>query len=232
MHRRALIALAAALPALPALAQSQRGRAPRQEAAPPPLGGAEIAEPERTQALARVEAYLNGLRTLKARFLQTAQNGQTAQGTAWIARPGRMRFDYDPPVPLLLVASYGQFILYDRDLRSPSTVPTSATPLGVLLQENFRFANAITVTSVIRDGGGGFLRVTLFRTAQPSEGRLTLVLQENPMELRQWVVLDAQGRQTRVTLSAIEVGGRFDDRIFAFNNPTFFEPGGFGQPQR
>lgn len=230
MHRRALIALAAALPALPALAQSQRGRAPRQEAPPPPLGGAEVAEPERAQILARVEAYLNGLRTLKARFLQTAQNGQTALGTAWIARPGRMRFDYDPPVPLLLVASYGQFILYDRELRSPSTVPTSATPLGVLLQENFRFANAITVTSVIRDGG--FLRVTLFRNSEPGEGRLTLVLQENPMELRQWVVLDAQGRQTRVTLSAIEVGGRFDDRIFAFNNPTFFEPGGFGQPQR
>jgi outer membrane lipoprotein-sorting protein len=230
MHRRALIALAAALPALPALAQSQRGRPPRQEAAPPPLGGAEVAEPERAQILARVEAYLNGLRTLKARFLQTAQNGQTAQGTAWIARPGRMRFDYDPPVPLLLVASYGQFILYDRELRSPSTVPTSATPLGVLLQENFRFANAITVTSVIRDGG--FLRVTLFRNSQPGEGRLTLVLQENPMELRQWVVLDAQGRQTRVTLSAIEIGGRFDDRIFAFNNPTFFEPGGFGAPMR
>lgn len=228
MHRRTLIALAAALPAVPALAQTQRGRPPRQE--PPPLGGVEVPEPERAQLLAQVEAYLNALRTLKARFLQTAQNGQTAQGTAWIARPGRMRFDYDPPVPLLLVASYGQFILYDRELRSPSTVPTSATPLGVLLQENFRFANAITVTSVTRDGG--FLRVTLFRTAQPSEGRLTLILQESPMELRQWMVLDAQGRQTRVTLSGIEVGGRFDDRIFAFNNPTFFEPGGFGAPQR
>ncbi|HEY4251695.1 MAG TPA: outer membrane lipoprotein carrier protein LolA [Roseomonas sp.] len=228
MHRRALIALAAALPAVPALAQSPRGRPPRQE--PPPLGGAELPEPERGQVLARVETYLNALRSLKARFLQTAQNGQTAQGTAWIARPGRMRFDYDPPVPLLLVASYGQFILYDRELRSPSTVPTSATPLGMLLQENFRFANAITVTSVMREGG--LLRVTLFRSSQPNEGRLTLVLQESPMELRQWVVLDAQGRQTRVTLSSIEFGGRFDDRIFAFNNPTFFEPGGFGEPQR
>jgi outer membrane lipoprotein-sorting protein len=230
MQRRALIALAAALPASSAFAQSQRGRPQRAEPPPAPLGGAELPEAERAQVLARVEAYLNGLRTLKARFVQTAQNGQTAQGTAWIARPGRMRFDYDPPVPLLLVASYGQFILYDRELRSPSTVPTSATPLGVLLVENFRFSNAITVTSVMRDGAT--IRVTLFRTAQPGEGRLTLVFQESPMELRQWVVLDGQGRQTRVTLSDIEVGGRFDDRIFAFNNPTFFEPGGFGAPQR
>jgi outer membrane lipoprotein-sorting protein len=171
--------------------------------------------------LARVEAYLNGLRTLRARFLQIAQNGASAEGDAFIYRPGRMRFDYDPPEPLLLVASGGQFLLYDRQMRSPSTVPVSSTPLSVLLQPTIRLSGDVTVTRVER--AGGFLRVTLHRTANPGEGRLTLVLQEEPMELRQWLVVDAQARETRVTLSAIETGMRLDTRLFDFNDPRFFE---------
>src|SRR5579859_35045 len=65
--------------------------------------------------LARIEAYLNGLHTLKARFLQVAPDGATSQGTAWLQRPGRMRFQYEPPSPLLLVAGHGLFVFYDRE---------------------------------------------------------------------------------------------------------------------
>lgn len=213
MQRRRLILAATALLPLPALAQ-QRGAAP----AP----AAQLTDRDRAD-LARVEAYLNGLRTLKARFLQIAQNGRSAEGTAWIWRPGRMRFEYDPPEPLLLIAWQGQFLMYDRELRQPTTVPVGTTPLGILLRENLRLSGDVTVTGVERSGG--FLRVTLYRTENPSEGRLTLIFQPDPVELRQWAVLDAQGRQTRVSLSQIEVGGRFDPRIFEFNDPRFFEQG-------
>ncbi|GGG31687.1 outer-membrane lipoprotein carrier protein [Caldovatus sediminis] len=191
-------------------------------AVPPPAAAQATALSERDRAdLARIEAYLNGLTTLRARFLQIAQNGATAEGTAWIWRPGRMRFEYDPPEPLLLVASHGQFLLYDRELRQPSTVPVSQTPLAFLLRENLRLSGDVTVTRVER--GGGFLRVTLHRTAAPAEGRLTLVFQEDPIELRQWAVVDAQARETRVSLSRIETGVRIDPRIFEFNDPRFFE---------
>ncbi len=211
MQRRRLILAATALLPLPALAQ-QRGGPP----------AAQLTDRDRAD-LARVEAYLNSLRTLKARFLQIAYNGRTAEGTAWIWRPGRMRFEYDPPEPLLLIAWQGQFLMYDRELRQPTTVPVGTTPLGILLRENLRLSGDVTVTGVERSGG--FLRVTLYRTENPSEGRLTLIFQPDPIELRQWAVLDAQGRQTRVTLSQIEVGGRFDPRIFEFNDPRFFEQG-------
>jgi outer membrane lipoprotein-sorting protein len=232
MDRRHLpaLALAFAWPAARAVAQPlpPRGAAPPPPGAAPPGGtaGAPPATPatltERDRAdLGRIEAYMNGLATLKARFLQIAQNGATAQGTAWIVRPGRMRFEYDPPEPLLLVANAGQFFYYDRVLREPTTLPVSSTPLGLLLRANLRFAGDITVTRVERVGG--LLRVTLFRTAEPGEGRLTLVFAENPMELRQWAVLDGQGRETRVTLTQIESGGRFPDMLFTFNDPRFRE---------
>jgi outer membrane lipoprotein-sorting protein len=172
-------------------------------------------------ALARVEAYLNGLTTLRARFLQVAQNGATAEGTAWISRPGRMRFDYDPPEPVLLVASAGQVLMYDRELKQPTTMPVSSTPLGLLLRERIALSGDITVSAMGRQGG--FLSVTLHRTGAPAEGRLTLMFSENPMELRQWSVVDAQGRETRVTLYQPETGIRIDNRLFDFNDPRFLE---------
>lgn len=169
----------------------------------------------------RVEAYLNGLTTLRARFLQVAQNGASAQGTAWIFRPGRMRFDYDPPEPMLLVASGGQVLMYDRELRQPTTVPASSTPLGLLLRPEIRLSGDITVTATARQGG--FVQVTMHRTGQRAEGELTLVFQENPMQLRQWSVLDAQGRETRVTLYEPDTTTRPDPRLFDFNDPRFLE---------
>lgn len=172
-------------------------------------------------ALARVEAYLNGLRTLRARFLQVAQNGVSAQGTALISRPGRMRFDYDPPEPLLLVAAGGQVLMYDRELRQPTAVPASSTPLGVLLRPQIRLSGDITVFGTERSGG--FLRIGLYRTEAPAEGRLILAFAEDPLELRQWTVLDAQGRETRVTLYEVESGMTLDNRLFDFNDPRFFE---------
>jgi outer membrane lipoprotein-sorting protein len=186
-----------------------------------PLATAARAQGIDRAALARVEAYLNALRTLRARFLQVAHNGASAQGTAWIWRPGRMRFDYDPPEPLLLVASGGQVLMYDRQLRTPTTVPASTTPLGLLLREEIRLAGDITVTGLERRAG--FLHLGLFRTGAAAEGRLTLTFEENPMTLRQWTVLDSQQRETRVTLYEVDTIARPDPRMFDFNDPRFLE---------
>jgi outer membrane lipoprotein-sorting protein len=220
MNRRLLLLAPAALLASPALAQ---------RAAPPPAQGGAVLNAQDRADLARVEAYLNGLTTLRARFLQIAQSGAAAEGTAWISRPGRMRFEYDPPEPLLLVANAGQFLMYDRELRAPTTVLISQTPLGIILRERVRLSGDVTVTGIERSGG--FLRVTLYRTSEPNEGRLTLVFNPDPLELRQWAVLDAQRRETRVSLYRIETGLRFPASLFQFNDPRFFEPGGMGAPQ-
>ncbi len=176
--------------------------------------------------VAAAEAYLNRRTTLRARFLQIAQNGAAAEGWAYISRPGRMRFDYDPPDPLLLVADGSQFLLYDRELKAPTVLPTGATPLGLLLRPEIRLADDVTISRIERETG--FLRISLFRTRDPREGSLTLVFQTEPMELRQWAVLDGQGRETRVTLTQIETGIPLEIRIFRFNDPRFFEPGGAG----
>jgi outer membrane lipoprotein-sorting protein len=172
--------------------------------------------------LSRIETYLDSLKTLKAHFLQVAPNGAIARGTAWLERPGRMRFQYDPPSPLLLVAGHGLVVFHDKSLNQTSNIPLSQTPLGILLADQVRLTGDVTVTGMQRLPGQ--LEVSLVRTASPGDGTLSLIFADNPLALRQWTVLDAQRQETRVTLYNVEMGGKFDQKLFEFIDPRFFQP--------
>ena len=172
--------------------------------------------------LARIEASLDSLRTLKAHFLQVAPNGATSQGTAWLDRPGRMRFQYDPPSPLLLVAGHGLVVFHDKSLNQTTNIPISKTQLGILLADKVHLSGDVTVTGMQRLPGQ--IQVSLVRTASPGDGTLTLIFADNPLTLRQWTVLDAQRQETRVTLYNVETGGKFDAKLFEFIDPRFFQP--------
>lgn len=166
--------------------------------------------------IARIEAYLNGLKTLKARFLQVAPDGGISNGTAWVSRPGRLRFEYDPPAPFLLVAGQTGLIFHDSSLRQTSNIPLSRTPLGILLAERATLSGDVTITGIERLPGQ--IHVGLVRTASPGDGALVLIFADNPLALRQWTVIDAQRKETRVTLSNIQVGGQFDPKLFHFRD--------------
>jgi outer membrane lipoprotein-sorting protein len=206
MNRRTLLLLAPALLA-PTIADAQ----PRFEPSPQ----------DRTD-LGRIENYLDTLRTLKAAFLQVAPNGAIARGTAWLERPGRMRFQYDPPSPLLLVAGHGLVVFHDKQLNQTSNIPLSSTPLGILLAEQVKLQGNVTVTGMERLPGQ--IQVSLVRTSSPGDGTLTLIFADNPLTLRQWTVLDAQRKETRVTLYNVELGGKFDPKLFEFIDPRAFNP--------
>lgn len=168
--------------------------------------------------LARVQAYLDGLKTLKARFLQVGPQGDVSEGTAWIERPGRLRFEYDPPSPFLLVAGYGVGYFHDRKLGQTSNFPLSATPLGILLADHVTLAGQVTATEVIRDPGQ--LQIALIRTGKAADGSLTLVFADNPLQLRQWTLEDAQHQRTSVSLTDVTLGGKFDPALFEFDQRT------------
>jgi outer membrane lipoprotein-sorting protein len=215
MHRRHL--LAHALPAASVLLSARR-------AASQPAG-AVLSDQDRAD-FARIETLLNATRSLKARFLQVAPNGSTAGGTAWLERPGRMRFQYDPPSPLLLVAGHGLVVFHDSQLDQTSNIPLGQTPLGILLADRIRLSGDVTVLALRRLPGE--IAVTVTRTASPGEGSLTLTFVDNPLALRQWSVLDAQRQETRVTLFDVQLGGNFDPKLFEFVDPRFLRGQGGG----
>lgn len=208
MKRRSLLAAGLLLP-LPALAQTRAPAAPTPR--PAALGAQDRAD------IARIEGYLNGLRTLQARFLQVAPDGQVTEGKAWIQRPGRMRFEYDPPSPLLLVAGGGNGMFYDKTLQQVSYFPLGSSPLGILLSDNLKLAGEVTVSAVERLPGQ--IHVVLYRTASPGDGSLTLVFADQPLSLRQWMITDPQQRETTVSLFNTSLGGTFDQKLFETADP-------------
>ena len=208
MKRRSFLSLLPALaaPALPSVAHAQL-------AASPPRSARDQSD------IARIESYLNGIHTLKARFLQVDGNGNSIGGDVWMQRPGRMRFEYDPPDRMLLVAGPGLLVYYDPAVRQTSNLFLSNTPLGLLLEDNLRLGGAVTVTGLAR--AKGQIQVTLVRTATPRDGTITLIFATDPLTLRSWVIRDAQGRQTQVSLYNVVYGGSFPQSLFTFVGPQF-----------
>jgi outer membrane lipoprotein-sorting protein len=174
--------------------------------------------------LTQVQNYLNSLTALTASFLQVAADGSTRTGKAWIQRPGKMRFEYDPPDPQLLVAGFGLLVYHDPELDQTTNIPLSATPLGILLANHVVLTGGVTVTNIERDPGED--QITLIRTGKANEGSLTLVFGTAPLELRQWIVTDAQAKQTRVSLYDVTPGGPFPDSLFTYQGSSPIQSGG------
>lgn len=175
------------------------------------------------EPIARVEAYLNALDTLRSSFVQINPDGAEVTGELYYARPDKMRLEYDPPSNVLIIANQWQVIYHDRRLKQVSHLLTGSTPLGFLLEDDVRLSGDVTVTDL--EEAGGELRVTLVQTDEPDQGSITLVFAEQPMELRRWTVVDAQGLPTHVLLGGVETGVALDDELFVFHNPRF-DPAG------
>jgi len=168
--------------------------------------------------IGRIEGNLNGLTTLKAHFMQVAGDGGISQGTAWLERPGRMRFQYDPPAPFLLIAAHGVLTFHDSALQQTTNIGLGRTPLGILLAEHVDLSGrGVTVTAIQRLPGQ--IQLTLVRADSPGDGSLTLIFADPPLTLRQWTVVDAQRRETHVTLYNVQLGGSFDPQLFEQISP-------------
>ncbi len=165
----------------------------------------------------RIEAYLNGITTLRADFLQVNHDGSISEGVLSIARPGRMRIEYAPPLQIEIVTD-GEWITYiDRELGQISQAPLNGTHAELFVKENIRLDESLKVIAIEPDAAA--VRVTLARRNEPGEGTLTLVFSDRPLDLRQWIVKDPQGLITRVTLMNVEFGVELDPALFAAPAP-------------
>ena len=171
--------------------------------------------------VADVERYLNGIDTLEARFSQIAPNGELATGKVYIQRPGRLRFDYDPPSQIRLVAPGDwRLVFYDASIQQVNVIPISQTPLGILLDSEIALDADVEVTDIQR--AGDELALTLVRKDADDQGSVTLVFGERPLALRRWTVVDPQGLVTHILLENVETGGALDPELFRWRDPEIF----------
>jgi outer membrane lipoprotein-sorting protein len=204
--RRALLAagLALTLLALPVAA--------RADALPQPA----VLTAQDQADLQRIAAYLNSIGTMTARFHQYSANGGTAKGWLWMERPGRMRFQYDPPTPILLLADRFYVYYVDTQLAEMSKVGLKFTPAWFLLRVPISF-NDLIVTRFER--GDNSLRITVVDPNALDNGSLTMNFSDNPLALQQWTIVDQQHHVTTVSLSQQQFGMALDPNLFVYRNP-------------
>ena len=163
---------------------------------------------------ARAQTYMNTMRSVRGRFAETGPRGQRSSGAFYLRRPGRMRFEYDAPSRLVVVAD-GTFIhRWDPRLEAYQRVPTNQTPLSLLLGESASFSSryiSIDDVSATTDG----CQIRLRDNRRPRDGSLTLVFGGSPYRLREWTVRDAQGAATRVQLATISAAEGLANSLFS-----------------
>jgi outer membrane lipoprotein-sorting protein len=172
--------------------------------------------PDQSAAVRRAVRYLNDISTLKARFIQISSNGAYAEGDVIIQRPGRMRFEYDPPHPVLIIANGLSLLFYDREIKQASFLPLWETPLWFLIRKEVTLSEGIMVSAVEQSPGA--LRITITDKDLSETGSVTLVFSDRPLALKKWEITDAQGILTQVSLINPRYGIEVDPLAFDYSD--------------
>lgn len=170
-------------------------------------------------SLSAISAYLNDLQAAQTTFTQISDDGTLSTGKLYLHRPGRMRFEYDPPNGATVVAGAGAVVIHDpKSNQPPESYPLKKTPLSIILDRNVDLGRANMVV------GHGFDGTSTVVTAQdpenPDQGSIDMMFTDNPVELRKWVINDSSGGQTTVILGALETGLTLSGSLFSTMSAT------------
>jgi outer membrane lipoprotein-sorting protein len=183
-------------------------------AASPPAAAA--LSPRDLDDLRRITAYLNTIHTMTARFRHSSAGGGTVTGSLWMARPGRMRFEYDPPSPILLLADRFYVYFVDKQLAQMSKVGLKSTPAWFLLRDPITFDDLVIKRF---ERGANTLTITIVDPKEPDNGSLTIAFSNQPLALVQWTIVDQQHKTTTVSISNVQFGVALDPQLFVYQDP-------------
>ena len=173
-----------------------------------------------TAIVKKAQQYLNKMTTLKANFIQATSRGSFARGKLWVSVPGRMRFDYDPPVDILIVSDGRTVLFKDEALDQLSYTSFDSTPASMLLGGTVDFFGPkVLLTDFEKDGDS--VRITAVREDDPQEGSLTMVFATSTMALIKWMIIDAQGIATTVSLLEPQFGLPINPDMFKVEQRSF-----------
>ena len=167
--------------------------------------------------LSRIESYLNDLGTLQSRFIQANPNGTHSEGTMYLQRPGKLRFEYDPPDPYLII-TYGDWFIYvDKELEEATYLPVNKTPAYFIVKKDISFGDKLQVASF--QNTDQVLRVEVEQADNLDSGRVMMVFTDTPLQLRKWQVIDSQGNLTDTTLINPNFDVSLNESLFEYDGP-------------
>jgi outer membrane lipoprotein-sorting protein len=170
-------------------------------------------KPEQRAIIDRVNNYLSGVQTLQGRFVQVGPDGGRTQGDFFILKPGRVRFEYDDPSPIQLIADGQSVVVRDRRLATQDVYPLSQTPLRFLLADHVDLMKDTSLTAVYADDT--FITVVVEeKNGVVGTSRLMIMFDAKDMQLKQWTVTDPQGYDTTVAVYNLDTSKRPDPNMF------------------
>ncbi len=165
----------------------------------------------------RAVAYLEGLNSASGRFVQTDARGSVTQGAVALQRPGKARFEYDPPSGLLVVADGRSVSVLDRRLKTFESYPERSTPLGLFLAGRIKLDGGVRVTRVARLSDG--FSLTAEDPKKQTRGSITLNFTDGPLTLAGWTLVDPRGTMTRVRLIDLKAAAGLNPAQFVLRDP-------------
>ena len=173
---------------------------------------AALSPAQRTALLKELSASMENVKTASGRFEQFSPDFTTTSGTFALSRPGKVRFDYDDPSPLLIVSNGTTVAMQDSELETTDRVPLGSTPLALLLDDKLDFATEAEIVDVSTQGGNA--EVTLRDPDGEMDGTLTLLFSGPEHTLIGWRTLDSAGNLTQVALHDVVTGKKLNPRLF------------------
>ncbi len=166
--------------------------------------------------LDRISAYLTSVQTLVGNFVQIGPDGRRLDGTFWIQKPGKVRFQYNPPSPIDIIADGSSVVVRDRALETTDFYPLSQTPLRYLLADRIDLLRDTDVVSVSADDT--FVTVVIEETqVMVGTNRLMIMFDAKTLALKQWTVTDPQGLDTTVAVFNLDAAKKPDPNLFVIN---------------
>lgn len=169
------------------------------------------------ETIVQVEQYLSGLTTITSEFTQVAPDGSLSEGAFYLQRPGKMRWQYKPPTPILIVANGSDIVYYDSELEQITHIPSGSTVIGFLARDKIRFDKDVGIVSF--EENAGTIRIGVAQRDKPTEGQLVLEFSDKPLLIRTMIVTDAGGQITTVSLNNANFGAPIDKALFDFRDP-------------
>jgi outer membrane lipoprotein-sorting protein len=165
----------------------------------------------------RIQSYLSNLTSIVSDFTQVAPDGTLTSGKFYLQRPGKMRWQYNPPTPILMVSNGSELVFYDVELEQVSHIPLDSTLIGFMAQDKISFDKKVGILSFTNDSG--VIRILLAQRDKPGEGQLELEFSDSPLLLRNMVIRDATNQVTTVSLNNARFGVKLDPELFIFRDP-------------
>jgi len=187
----------------------------------PPLMDVRHKKPvDNSKEIKRIEDYLNNIKTFKASFTQNTSDGQYATGTFYLSRPGRLRWQYDPPAHILIVAKGRILKYYDTEMNEATYVNISDTLAGLLVRKEISFSKDIEIKKI--DITDEVIAMKLEQTGKADQGNLILIFNnKEPLTLEEMVVTDSSGTQSLIKFGKPEYNVSMNDDLFSLPNGKF-----------